>query len=129
RHTSRNGNVWLTSNLPKNDECDIKVSLYGGIIKKPKQQYLYTFNNEIGPTLFKNTFIIGNIKIEVNASDNPNVSKVEFFIDGVKQFEDIDPPFEWLWNKLSFFKHTLLVKTYYTHGYQSEDKIDLWKFF
>jgi hypothetical protein len=129
RHVSKNGNIWLTCNLPTSNECNIEVSLYGGIIKKPKQKLLYIFDNEIGSTLIGNTVVIGKINIEVNVIDIVNVSKVEFYIDGVKQYEINSPPYEWVWNRFSFFKYFLMVKTYYTHGYYSEDKINLWKFF
>lgn len=129
RYKSKNGNIWLTCNLPSNDECNIEVSLYGGVIKKPRQEYLYLFNKKIGSTLFGNTIIIGKINVEVNVIDENNVSKVEFFIDDIKQYENDNKPFNWIWDKNFFFNHTLLIKTHYIHGYISEDRIDLWKFF
>jgi hypothetical protein len=128
RHISKNGNIWLTCCLPLNDNCNIEISLNGGIIKKPKQEFFYISNEEIGPTIFENTFVIGDINIEVNVSDYLNVSKVEFFIDDEKIHEEKNPPFEFLWNKIKFFKHTIMVKTYYENGFVSEDRVNLWKF-
>jgi len=129
RYKSINGNIWLASNLPDIEELKVQVSLYGGIINKPRQKYLYFLNNERRATLFGNTIIIGNINVKVDTIDENNVSKVEFYIDDILQFEDENAPFNWLWRGNNFAKHNLLVKTHYINGYISEDKIDLWKFF
>jgi hypothetical protein len=129
RHISKNDNVWLTCNCPDKDDINVIVSLKGGIIDKPKKSYLYINDNQIFRTSFKNSIIFGNINIETKVFDINNVSKVEFFIDDIKEFEDDEFPFEWLWNKNTFSKHCLRVKTYYKEDFISEDIIYLWKFF
>jgi hypothetical protein len=107
----------------------IEVSLYGGVINKPKQKHLYFWDNEKRSIVFENPIIFGDIMVEVNTFDESNVSKVEFYIDDVKQFEDTYPPFDWFWNTIVFGKFSLKVMTYYNHGYVSSDTVDLWRFF
>ena len=129
RHVSKNGNIWLSCDCPDIEENYIEISFYGGIIRKPKQKFLYLFDKEIKMAFLRKIIIFGKINIEVNAIDSDNVSKVEFYIDNIKEFTDDSPPYEWLWNKITFFRHNVMVRTYYKNGYISEDKIDLWKFF
>jgi hypothetical protein len=129
RHISKNGNLWLSCNCPNSKNHYVEVSLKGGIINKPKQKHLYLFNNDLGSTIFGNTIIIGKINVQVNPNDLENVSLVEFYIDDNMQLVDDTSPYEWFWDKFSFSRHELMVKTYYNNGFISEDKIDLWKLF
>ena len=99
------------------------------IIEKPEQGNLYIFNNERRSTLFGNTVILGKIDVEVQVFYEENVSKVEFYIDDVKQYEDSSPPFEWMWDERVLFKHTLKVMAYYTDGFNRTAQMDVWKFF
>lgn len=105
------------------------IKIENPIIEKPEQGNLYISNNERRPTLFENTVIIGKINVEVQPFYEENVSKVEFYIDDVKQYEDSSPPFEWMWDERVFFKHTLKVMAYYTDGFNRTTQMDIWKFF
>ena len=99
------------------------------VIEKPEQGNLYIFNNKRRPTLFGNTVIIGKINVEVQPFYEENVSKVEFYIDDVKQYEDSSPPFEWMWDEITFFKHKLKVMAYYNEGFNRTTQVNVWKFF
>jgi hypothetical protein len=129
RHISKNDNVWLSCNSPVIDDINAVVSLKGGIIDKPKHGCFYINGNLIFRTSLDKSFIIGKINVEANVYDVNNVSKVEFFIDDIKQFEDTEFPFEWLWNIQTFTQHYLMLKTHYKDGFISEDVVHLWKFF
>ena len=105
------------------------IKIENPIIGRPEQGNLYIFNNERRPTLFGNTVILGNIDVEVQPFYEENVSKVEFYIDDVKQYEDSSPPFEWMWDERAFFKHSLKVMAYYSDGFNRTAQMDVWKFF
>jgi hypothetical protein len=128
RHSSKNGNIWLTCNCPDIDDKKVKFSFRGGLIVKPERNCIYINDREIGSTFIVNTIIIGDISVRTNVDDVINVSKVEFFVDDKLQFEDTEFPFEWIWDKISFSKHGLKVLTYYNNGFISEDNMNLFKF-
>jgi hypothetical protein len=129
RHISKNGNVWLTCNCPKNEGSNIVVSLKGGVIDKPKKGFLFFQDRQFFSRFLRNPIIFGKIRIEADVFDITNISKVEFFIDEGLQFEDREHPFEWIWDEYTFSKHSLMLKSYYKDGFISEDIMDLWKFF
>jgi hypothetical protein len=76
-------------------------------------------------THWGNTIIIGKITIEAYAFDEENVSKVEFYVDDVKQYAYTNPPFEWIWDETIFWKHTIKVKAYYKDGVTPTEEIDV----
>jgi len=64
-----------------------------------------------------NSVLTDTVTIQVNATDNSGVSKVEFYIDNVKQFnaDDFAEPFEYFWDLSSSQIgdiHTIFVKAY-----------------
>jgi hypothetical protein len=60
--------------------------------------------------LYNKTILLGKNKIiTVDASDDSQVTKVEFYIDNQIQYNDTEAPYEWTFNKLSTFK-SLFVK-------------------
>lgn len=98
-------------------------------IIKPRQNTLYSRNNEIGP--FPVTFIIGSIDLIVNAFDyESGIERVEFYVDNEQKFnDDTSPYYSWRWDEFSFGRHTLKVIAYDNAGNTDLDKMETWKFF
>ena len=67
--------------------------------------------------------IIGWIDIEVEASDDKGVTKVEFYIDDVLKHTDYDAPYNWTWNEKTFFRHAIKVTAYDAEGAKASDSI------
>lgn len=99
-------------------------------ITNPKIGRLHILGKDIISTLNQNTIIIGRIPIEVYASDDSKVEKVEIYIDGilVETFED--EPYEYMWKQPSWFrlKHNIKVIGYDDQGKTSEAEIDVYAF-
>ena len=95
-------------------------------IIKP-QKALYMNNNKL-LRLFITTIVIGDIDIEVYASDG--VSHVEFYMDGKLQKTDYNWPYVWTWDERSFLRHRhkLKVIAYDKFGGTASDKLVVWKF-
>lgn len=102
---------------------------FSATISKPKQQHLYIANNEIMFTPdVKNTIIIGNIDIEVDAYGD-NVSHVDFFIDDSLEYSDEEPPYKLNFEKVLFFDHIIKIIAYDLDDNTAESSIAIWKFF
>ena len=96
------------------------------IIEKPKKGYLYFEDREIMQTLLGNTIIIGRIAIEVHAMNHESgMSKVEFYIDNIFQYEDKEWPYSWLWDYLSFGTHVIKVVAYDIAGNTVMDEMTI----
>jgi len=97
-------------------------------IIKPEPSIIY-LNNKPIIYLNKNiTIVIGNINITVEAKDNAEIDRVEFYVDGVPKKTDYLPPYNWNWNSKSFGKHTLMVVAYDTSGNKNYAMMNMWKF-
>ena len=94
----------------------------------PKERYLYIFNKEIMP-LPKNTLIISQITIKLNADDPSDIEKVEFYIDNTLQETLTDPPYEWTWSERTFGQHRIKTMAYDDTGSIARYEIDVWKLF
>ena len=94
-------------------------------IEKPREGYLYGFDREIMPTIFGNTIVLGKITIEVDASDEDGIEKVEFYIDDVLKNTDYDMPYDWLWDEFAFGNHGIKVIAHDKNGNKVEDKINV----
>jgi len=99
------------------------------VIEQPKQGKLYLFNKETISTLSGKTIAIGKITIDVSHPDPMNVSKVEFYFDNAIQYEDTTSPYEWIWSKVSFGRHTITVTAVNKTGMTKTVGINVWKFF
>jgi len=96
-------------------------------IVKPKNM-IYINNKIIIPFFFP--VIIGNIQVEVNASDfSSGIDYVEFYIDNKLKFNDSTEPYCLQWNKWAFIKHSIKVVAVDKVGYHESDEISVWKFF
>jgi hypothetical protein len=72
-------------------------------ITKPKKKWLYRDDQGIRHIFFI-TRIIGPITIEVNASDESGIQKVEFYINGKLKGNDTTVPYNWTWDEKTFFR-------------------------
>lgn len=82
---------------------------------------VYIFNKKILPRFFRLAKIIGNITIEVNATDeDTGIEKVEFYINGnLKGTDNTEPyTYNWIRDRPSFF-HIFIIKII---AYDKEDK-------
>ncbi|HEC89314.1 MAG TPA: hypothetical protein ENI44_01885 [Thermoplasmatales archaeon] len=73
---------------------------------------------------FSYPFIIGQITVEADASDDGSgVKKVEFILENEVEANVSEPPYTWLWDRAAtgFFK--LAVKAYDNVGHTSTDEI------
>ena len=82
--------------------------------------------------LFKNTFLIGKTTINVYASDDSGIEKVEFYVDGDLMKTVESEPYNWTLSRISTFKelfyhkHTIEVKAYDDTGKTSSANIEVW---
>jgi hypothetical protein len=100
----------------------------GVVFTTPQEHHLYLFGKDIGA--FPVSLIIG--KIEVGAQVNGvsvAVEKIEFYKDNTLQFTDTEAPYNWTWNKLSFFSHTIKIIAYYDAVNTTSNQIKVWKIF
>lgn len=73
-----------------------------------------------------NSTIYGIVTIIASAFDNVGISKVEFYIDGVKVGEDTSSPYEYSWDTINLpydSKHTIQVKAYDNVGNIGESAV------
>jgi len=114
----------------------ITVSLGGGEndttppvvqITTPKENYLYLKNRVLRS--FFTTVILGYITIEVNATDDSGIDRVEFYIDDKNVGIDTAAPYNWTWQIPAFFRHTIKIESYDPFGNSAEKLLEVWKFF
>ena len=99
------------------------------VITTPKEQYLYFMGEQRRPLQIPLTLIIGSIEVEVivNGLDQP-VKNVEFYLDDTLKCNDLEAPFSWQWNTLSFWRHILTVKGYTEDRTVLTSQQLVWKF-
>ena len=96
-------------------------------IVKPKNA-IYINNKSIITFFFP--VIIGDIQVEVNASDLlSGIDYVEFYIDNKLKFNNSTEPYCMQWNKWAFGKHKIKAVAVDKVGYYESDEITVWKFF
>ncbi len=86
---------------------------------------MYFNNNKISP--FFTTIMVGKALIQTKSSND--IQYVKFYVDDNYMNSDLEEPFEWFWNEIAFFKHTVKVVAYDSFGNHTEDEIIIWKFF
>ena len=99
-------------------------------IEKPREGYLYVRGQEKRPTLLGGTIIIGRETIQVIASDNLVMGKMEFYIDDqLKNTITGDfSRYSWNWNELSFGTHVIKVVAYDRAGNTASKELEVWAF-
>ena len=96
-------------------------------ITKPLKNSIYIKNHKVFP--FIGTWIFGEIDIEVNASDEHGIDRVEFYINGVLKATDSTPPYTWKWSERTFGRYAIKVIAYDNFGNSAVKEIKVWKFF
>jgi len=96
------------------------------ITKPTKALYI---NNKMAS--FPISLIIGDIDIEVNASDECGIEKIEFYVDDHLIHTDYNDPYSCTtWDGRGFFKrHTIKAIAYDTIGNSANREIKVWKLF
>jgi len=85
----------------------------------------YFNNNKIFP--FIASVMIGDALIQTTTLGD--IQYVEFSLDGALIDTDMEEPFEWIWDEVDFFKHTVKVVAYDIFENRAEDELVIWKFF
>ena len=74
--------------------------------------------------------IIGDIEIITNASnDLYGIDRVEFYINDELKANITDSPYNWTWDSIAFFKHTIKVVAFDNAGNSKSDELIVSKFF
>ena len=95
-------------------------------ITKPRKG-LYINDRKIMPLPLK-AIVIGSVTVNVNASDNIGIAKVEFYIDSELKHTNYTMPYYWLWNETTIGKHTIKVIAYDFAGNTATDEQKAWIF-
>jgi hypothetical protein len=96
-------------------------------IESPQDHSLYIKNKRILP--FFTTLVFGAIDVRANVSNPAEITRVEFYLDDHLQATEQYLPYNWTWNKLSFFRHTIQIIAYDTTGNSATQEQVVWKFF
>lgn len=98
-------------------------------LTKPGRE-IYINNKKIMPFIVP--FVIGNIDIEADATDENGIQRVDFYVDDVLRYSDYYAPYRCsTWQSTSFFlgKHIIKVVAYDNIGNHASDEIKVWKLF
>jgi len=98
----------------------IKINAYDITKPYPTSTTQYTQKDNTPPQVSiinpqNGKVVSGTVKIEVKATDNVGVTKVEFYIDGKKVGDDTTSPYEYSWNTNTLqynSTHTIQAKAY-----------------
>lgn len=125
------GNVTLPNGevVPYSGSTTIRVSKHPPTVEITKPNKGFYINDKKVIFFLPVTVIIGNITIEVNASDETDVNNVEIYIDNTLKARIISEPYTWTWSEKSFGKHTLKIVVYDDAGNQATSEIVVWKYF
>lgn len=110
--------IWVWSG--SKDIFTISYSLPSAIEQKTETANVsYTIRPPIPPevsftTLTNNATVSGIYIVGANATDDKRVNRVEFWIDGVKEFTDYSSPYSWSWDTTNYSdgSHTVRVVAY-----------------
>ncbi|MCK5113067.1 MAG: hypothetical protein KAQ84_05935, partial [Thermoplasmatales archaeon] len=97
-------------------------------ITKPEKGNFY-FQNELMFSLLINTIIYGPIDIEVNASSEAGIEKVEFYINNRNKpaFTDDEPPYSFEWKPIICGPYKIKVIAYDNAGQNTSAEIKVLK--
>lgn len=100
-------------------------------ITKPKENSLYILNRKIMLLPLFRAWILGSINIEVDATDNIGVDKVELYIDNELKTTLMEEPYNWTWDEKTPLKfgHKIKIIAYDNARNSATDEITVWKFF
>jgi hypothetical protein len=119
-------NLTVDTSSDSNEPPSVKII-------EPETGALYFKNWKIPLSFLETSIIIGNITIDINATDADNgVEKVEVTITGLLTEDKIeldDEPYQWNWNTFCLGKYTITARAYDTDGETDEDTITVIKIF
>ncbi len=100
-----------------------------GIIR-PTFSKWHILGKPVTKTLRQKTIIIGKTTIEVNATDDSKIEKVEFYIDEKLKHTAMNKPYEFSFRKIGIFKNifrknNIKVIAYDDEGKTAQDSIDV----
>ena len=95
--------IYVNSKIVSNSYQEIEII-------RPKEGYLYIFDNEIMPTT-GDTIVIGGITVNAIVEEK-DIEMICFYIDDFFKHSDNFPPYTWKWEEPSFSPHTLEVVGY-----------------
>jgi len=129
-----NDRIIITGTMDKGNNWDYYTNIFFDvtppsiITTKPEAKALYILNTKLLP-LPRNTFIIGQIDININIDNLSDVVKVEFYIDNKLRETLNSPPFEWIWSDRLFGKYNIKTMAYDETGSIAKYELNVWKFF
>ncbi|RLE75034.1 MAG: hypothetical protein DRJ56_06390 [Thermoprotei archaeon] len=111
------------------EEIFIRLVNYGDVLYAPWLRQPYA-PDTVAPTVSitapsAGSYVSGIVLIEVQASDNVGIARVEFYIDGELVCIDRRSPYECEWNTVNWpeGEHTVCVVAYDTSGNSAEDRV------
>lgn len=126
--------IWYTTSTT-NGYHSIKLIAYDTIMQSSVTQigvYVNNIANDNPPNvsitnLQNGTTVQGTIVVEVAASDDKGISKVEFYIDNVLKYTDSSSPYSWSWDTTSTVIgwHVLKVVAYDTVDQTASQQINV----
>ncbi|UCD14469.1 MAG: hypothetical protein JSW60_03370 [Thermoplasmatales archaeon] len=118
---STEGSIWsFTTEAPPPPEVEIT---------KPEERTFYLINTDLFP-LIMNTIVYGPIDIEVNATSEVGIDRVEFYIDGELKDTVNDEPYKMRWGPIRSGRYTITAIAYDNNGQNNSDEIKVlkWRF-
>ena len=98
------------------------------VITRPKNTYWYKFDEE-QYQLFKDNGILCVGRTTLHVSPVANLTKVDFYINGILRASNTAKPYEYIW-RFAFpflFYHTVRIIAYGQNGRQSVHEIKIWR--
>ena len=90
------------------------------IITRP-DRYIYVYDNEAIPFIIP--IIVGKLTVKAEAYSSEGVEKVEFYLNNIIQYTDVEEPYTWIWEKSPFGFYKIEVKVYDESGKTASDSI------
>jgi hypothetical protein len=75
------------------------------------------------------TIVLGSVDIEIEATDNLLMDRVEIYIDEQLKFNDTEAPYAWEWSESSFGVYSVKAVAYDNATNWAIDELNVWKFF
>jgi hypothetical protein len=131
---NENNRVLITGSILNYNNMDFYTDIYDDIVPpavdmiKPQEKSLYLLGIKL-LSLPRNTFIIGRLPILVEAENQSDVSKVEFYINNELIETKTEPPYEWVWDDRLFGRYDIRTMTYDESGSVIKYEIMVYKFF
>ena len=95
-------------------------------ITKPMEKSFYLLNRRIFPLLM-NTIVYGSVDIEVNATSEEGIERVEFYVNEKLKDTVHDEPYKLKWGPILSGRYTIKVIAYDNAGQNASDEIKVLK--